>query len=65
MAATPKARNDSSPQCEVLPIAGALGAEIAEAMGRSHEAVRALQHRAIKRLRTILQPVGKDLTHDQ
>ena len=28
MDATPKARNDSSPQCEVLPIAGALGAEI-------------------------------------
>jgi len=48
-----------------LRLASLTGAEIAEAMGRSHVAVRALQHRAIKRLRTILQPVGKDLTHDQ
>ena len=48
-----------------LRLASLTGAEIAEAMGRSHVAVRALQHRAIKRLRTILQPIGKDLTHDQ
>jgi RNA polymerase sigma-70 factor (ECF subfamily) len=43
-----------------LRLASLTGAEIAEAMGRSHVAVRALQHRAIKRLRTLLQPIGKD-----
>jgi RNA polymerase sigma-70 factor (ECF subfamily) len=32
------------------------GPEIAETMGRSHEAIRALQHRAIKRLRALIRP---------
>jgi RNA polymerase sigma-70 factor (ECF subfamily) len=48
-----------------LRLASLTGAEIAEAMDRSHVAVRALQHRAIKRLRTLLMPAGKEeQTHD-
>jgi RNA polymerase sigma-70 factor, ECF subfamily len=48
-----------------LRLASLTGAEIAGAMGRSHVAVRALQHRAIKRLRTLLMPAGKEeQTHD-
>jgi RNA polymerase sigma-70 factor (ECF subfamily) len=47
-----------------LRLASLTGAEIAEAMGRSHVAVRALQHRAIKRLRILLQPIGKEDQND-
>lgn len=39
-----------------LRLASLTGVEIAEAMGRSHVAVRALQRRAIARLRTLIQP---------
>lgn len=43
-----------------LRLASLTGPEIAETMGRSHEAVRALQHRAIKRLRTLIHPTIRD-----
>jgi RNA polymerase sigma-70 factor, ECF subfamily len=43
-----------------LRLASLTGPEIAETMGRSHEAVRALQHRAIKRLRTLIRPSDRD-----
>ena len=39
-----------------LRLASLTGPELAETMGRSHEAVRALQHRAIRRLRTLIHP---------
>jgi RNA polymerase sigma-70 factor, ECF subfamily len=48
-----------------LRLASLTGVEIAEVMGRTPVAIRALQHRAIKRLRTLLMPAGKEeLTHD-
>jgi RNA polymerase sigma factor (sigma-70 family) len=39
-----------------LRLSSLTGPEIAEVMGRSHEAVRALQHRAIRRLRSLISP---------
>jgi RNA polymerase sigma-70 factor, ECF subfamily len=43
-----------------LRLAGLIGPEIAQITGKSHEAVRGLQHRAIRRLRTLLSPDSTD-----
>ena len=49
-----------------LRLASLTGVEIAQVMGRSHVAVRALQHRALKRLRILLHPSAReDESHDQ
>ena len=40
-----------------LRLAGLTGPEIARAMGRSHQAVKTLQFRAVERLRTLLAPL--------
>jgi RNA polymerase sigma-70 factor (ECF subfamily) len=47
----------SSDQRQVveLHLAGLSGREIAEILGRSHDAIRAIQARAVARLRTLLQ----------
>ena len=48
-----------------LRLAALSGQEIADAMGRSHVAVRALQHRAIRNLRSLIHPSIRDgLDHD-
>jgi RNA polymerase sigma-70 factor (ECF subfamily) len=43
-----------------LRMASLTGVEIALATGRSHAAVRALQHRALKRLRSLLQQTHQE-----
>ncbi|HEV2528952.1 MAG TPA: sigma-70 family RNA polymerase sigma factor [Thermomicrobiales bacterium] len=44
-----------------LKLSGLTGPEIATIIGRRHGAIRALQHRAFQRLRTLLaEPVGDD-----
>lgn len=42
-----------------LRVAGLKGREIAEELGRSHEAVRMLQHRALARLASVLAAPGQ------
>jgi DNA-directed RNA polymerase specialized sigma24 family protein len=58
-----------------LRLAGLTGPEIADAMGKSHAAVKMLQHRAVQNLKSILILAeedpralrgipGKDATHE-
>ena len=43
-----------------LRLAGLNDAEIARVLGRSHGAVRVAQHRALRRLRALLEAAGKE-----
>jgi RNA polymerase sigma-70 factor (ECF subfamily) len=48
-----------------LRLASLTGPEIAQAMGKSHAAVRALQHRAISTIRSLLQPTTRDMRNHE